>query len=179
MEKEEWKDVKGYEGYYQISNFGRVKSLSKKVWNGSVWWTTKERILRSRTSKDKTGYASVQLCKDSLKNGKNIHRLVAEAFVQTEDFSLYVNHKDENKLNNHYLNLEWVTPSENLNYGENQKRKGDKRFVKVFGIHKDTGEKVVLENKRQCIDMGFNKATISQVLSGKNKTHKGYVWHKL
>lgn len=177
--REEWKDIDGYEGYYQVSNCGRVKSLARKMWNGYVWWWSPEKILKERVSKGKIGYSSVCLRKDGVSKTKNIHRLVATAFVETTDCSLYVNHKDENKLNNHYTNLEWVTPSENLNYGENQKRKGDKRFVKVCGTHVETGHKIILETLEQTNSLGFNKSAISHVICGRHKTHKGYTWQSL
>lgn len=107
--KEIWKDVKGYEGKYQISNLGRVKSLNyarrKQV-----------RILRPGIQK-KTGYISVSLLKEGKQKTKTIHRLVAEAFIPNPKNLKQINHKDENKQNNCVNNLEWCSAKYNSNYG--------------------------------------------------------------
>ena len=98
---EQWKDIEGYEGIYQISSHGRVKSFK----NGKI------KILKSRIN-DK-GYNTTCLRKDGKSKYKLVHRLVAEAFIPNIDSKPYINHIDGNKLNNNINNLEWVTPSEN------------------------------------------------------------------
>jgi hypothetical protein len=107
-----WKDVNGYEGYYKVSNFGRVKRIdsiikhptgSPKKWKG--------RILKQY--KNVLGYKSVSLCKSNLKTTKNIHRLVAEAFLSNPKNKPCVNHLNGKPSNNYVFNLEWVTYSEN------------------------------------------------------------------
>lgn len=108
---EEWKDIKGYEGKYQISNTGEVKSL--KYHRGQ-----KEKLLKQRAvikSNGRQRYNYVMLSKDNHIKCVHIHRLVAEYFVPNDapETKIYVNHKDGNKQNNHYSNLEWVTPLEN------------------------------------------------------------------
>lgn len=100
---EVWRDIKGYEGKYQVSNLGRVKSLH---YNRS----DKEKVLLPRT---KTRYQYVVLSKNNKVAHKYIHRLVAEYFVPNPDNKPYVNHKDGNKHNNNAENLEWMTPLEN------------------------------------------------------------------
>lgn len=99
-----WKDIEGYEGIYQISNIGNVKSLSNK-------FARKERILKQKL--DRNGYKSISLCKNSISKYFLIHRLVAIHFIFRENISLHVNHKDGIKTNNNVTNLEWVTRSEN------------------------------------------------------------------
>ena len=118
-ENEIWKDIEGYIGYYQISNYGRVKSLSRPIYfteSGLFHRMKKETIKTPKPTKD--GYLSVTLSVNG--NDKNylIHRLVAEAFINkpnTDDY-LEVNHKDMNRKNNHVENLEWTTHQINVKY---------------------------------------------------------------
>ena len=118
---EEWRDIKGYEGKYKISSYGKVKSLKYKD----------EKLLRP--SYDKDGYKQVIL----YNNGKGkkwfIHRLVAIHFLPNPNNLPQVNHKDEDKANNAVENLEWCTCKYNINYGT----------AKSAGRHPITGEKLV------------------------------------
>ena len=115
--QEIWKDIKGYEGLYQVSNLGRIKSLSKFVNNNpkssKFGYYTKERILK--TSKSNNGYLIVHLFKNSKQYTIYIHRLVAITFIPNSNNLLQVDHIDGNKQNNRIDNLEWVTPKENIN----------------------------------------------------------------
>ena len=114
MRQEIWKDIKEYEGLYQISNFGRVKSLHGK-----------EKFLKLHLKPD--GYMQVVLCKNYKTTSRLVHRFVAEAFVPNPNNLVQVNHKDENKTNNYVENLEWCTPSYNVNYGTRNKQCMNKR----------------------------------------------------
>ena len=105
-----WHDIDGYDGLYQISNKGHVKSLK---WG-------KERILRAHDNGD--GYLKVHLFKNTAFQSIYIHRLVAIAFIQNPDNKPQVNHKDENKKNNCVENLEWITCIDNCNYGTRNER---------------------------------------------------------
>lgn len=105
--KEVFKPIKGYEGLYEISNLGRVKSLPKIIGKR----TKHETILKSRISTQ--GYEMVTLCKESKSFNASVHRLVAEAFIPNPNNKATVNHVDGNKLNNDISNLEWSTQSEN------------------------------------------------------------------
>lgn len=116
---EEWRDIEGYEGLYQVSNLGRVKSLERiieDVNNGRIY-TKKEKILKS--AKDTHGYYTVCLCKNSKLRTISIHRLVALHFIPNDNPTekTQVNHKDEDKTNNRVDNLEWCTQVYNLRYG--------------------------------------------------------------
>lgn len=115
METEEWRPVRGYEGLYEVSNQGRVKSLGRRVKYGVEGSTrsyeTPERILR--TSSD-ARYAAVILCNDGGKKRKLVHRLVAEAFIPNPDGKPFVLHWDDDPQNNHIENLRWGTHSENM-----------------------------------------------------------------
>ena len=102
-----WKPIVGYEGLYEVSNFGRVRNAScniRKIQINNRW------------------YCYLKLCKDGKYKHHFIHRLVAITFIPNDDTSLEINHKDENKLNNHIDNLEWTTRKENMNYGTIQDR---------------------------------------------------------
>lgn len=102
---EEWKDIKGYEGLYKISNHGRIKS--NKHYN-------KNKILKPIIKNRR--YQEISLTKNNKKKSVKIHRLVALHFILNPDNKSQVNHKDGNKQNNHISNLEWVTASENMKH---------------------------------------------------------------
>lgn len=111
--KEEWKDIKEYEGCYQISNLGRIKSLERyvKAKNNKLR-KNKEKILSFFINKN--GYLEATLCKNCKKRLHRVNRLVAETFIPNLENKPCVNHIDGNKLNNNANNLEWCTYSENL-----------------------------------------------------------------
>ena len=98
---EEWKDIKGYEGLYKISNKGRVYNIKLKRFMGH----------------ESNKYMCVELGKDGKYKNYKVHRLVAQAFIPNPDNLPFINHKDENKLNNCVENLEWCTREYNVNYG--------------------------------------------------------------
>ena len=109
--KEVWKDIKGYENLYQVSNYGNVKSLDRyiKNKNGKMQFYN-EKILRPNDSK---GYLKVTLSKNNRQRTFRIHVLVAKTFISNPENKPEVNHKDGNKHNNHIDNLEWNTRREN------------------------------------------------------------------
>lgn len=100
-----WKDIKNYEGLYQVSNFGNVRSLR-----------TNKNLYYSKSGKDKK-YLKVGLFKNRKRVMAYIHRLVAETFIDNPNNLEQVNHKDENSKNNCIDNLEWISCKENINYG--------------------------------------------------------------
>ena len=140
--KEEWRDVVGHEGRYQISSYGRVKSLAKPF-NGvdflgcKIVKHTKEKFPKIHLSKK--GYPEVDLCWDKQKVSRRVHRLVVEAFHPDFKEELQVDHVDMNKQNNHISNLDMVTNLENLQrshrYGSHSKRsvrmKSRKRVLNI------------------------------------------------
>lgn len=127
IDVEEWRSVRGYEGYLEVSNFGNVRSLDRFVivHDGTRIY---ERRFRGKTKRQcinpQTGYKQI-----GVNHGKHlaVHRLVAEAFIPNPNNKPQVNHKDCDKTNNHVSNLEWCTNGENvlhsLNSGKNKKRK--------------------------------------------------------
>lgn len=123
-EQEIWKDVVGYEGLYQVSNLGRVKSLPKKKLTPTSTFYSKEKIANQHIGRK--GYARVSLTKDGKTKLFFIHRLVARTFIG-EGFGMTVNHKDENKLNNRVCNLEYMSLRDNVKYGTGIQRSAKSR----------------------------------------------------
>lgn len=115
-----WNDIKGYEGLYQVSNMGRVKSVARTVmWKNKEVKRYKSRIMKSRV---KNGYCCASLYKDFKSREYRVHRLVAEAFIPNPNELPFINHIDENKLNNNVENLEWCTRQYNNSYGTRNER---------------------------------------------------------
>ena len=114
--EEAWRDIRGFEGIYQISNLGRVKRVAKKIFNNGLlgekeYFNSKERILKpSIISK---GYIGITLTKGKKRYPKKVHRLVAQAFIPNPNNKPQINHIDCDKSNNRVDNLEWCTNSEN------------------------------------------------------------------
>jgi len=170
---EVWKDIKGYEGRYQVSNIGRVKSLERTatVKNGSKR-TVRERILK--LPQNNKGYLLVSLCNSSGKIKRFlVHRLVCEAFHENPNNKPCVNHIDEDKTNNEVSNLEWCTYKENNNFGTRTAR-----TYKPVGQYTLEGKLIkiwqsTMEVERQ---LGFDQGFISKAARGKRKTAYGYVW---
>lgn len=117
-----WKDITGYEGIYQISNYGRVKSLDREIHkNNGVIEHRNGQIMKLLLDKD--GYCILGLrIKNKIKKSFRVHRLVAEAFIKNPDNLPEVNHKDENKSNNYVQNLEWCSSQYNNKYGTKSER---------------------------------------------------------
>lgn len=121
-----WKDIEGYEGLYQVSNYGRVKSLGNEA-------SRKEKIRKVRFNND--GYPVIYLHKNGEKKFFLIHRLVAQTFIPNPNNLPEINHKDECKTNSFVENLEWCDRLYNINYGNaitkaNERRKRT-RFFKL------------------------------------------------
>ena len=129
MTKEIWKDIEGYEGLYQVSDSGRVKSLNYKS-------TGKKVCLKQQ--KNNKGYLLVSLYKDGERKFYLVHRLVAQAFVPNLEGYQVVNHKDENPLNNCANNLEWCTQKYNCNYGARNEKASKSNGTPVICVETNT-----------------------------------------
>ena len=176
MTEEVWRDVKGYEGLYQVSSDGRVKSLGRTFIDKSGRKrTVKERILKPAF--DGWGYLIVTLCAGGKRKNLMVHRLVCEAFNDNRDEKPEVNHINEIKTDNRACNLEWCTRRENLNHGTRNERSAKALSKPICQYTLD--EKIVktwaslTEVKRQT---GFNCGNISQAAHGNRKTAHGFIW---
>jgi hypothetical protein len=134
---EEWRDIKGFEGRYQVSNFGRVKSLSRVTQlNGRVR-TEPEKIMSYTL---RSGYPTLILRKEGKRYSRQIHRLVAEAFIPNPDNLPIVNHKDFTRTNNCVDNLKWCSVEHNVRWSiENMKHPKNSRLP-------TSGEKYIEKN---------------------------------
>ena len=168
LPNEVWSPVKGYEGLYEVSSMGKVKST--QYWNG-----TYERILKPGKNTD--GYLRVTLCKDGKQKTHYVHRLVAEAFLKPVSGKDFINHLDEVKVSNHYSNLEFCTHKENNNWGTRIARATKTLSKPVQGVDPNTG-KVVVEfpSANEAGRNGFCSGNVVSCCLGKRKTHHGYIW---
>lgn len=178
IEKEIWKDIPNYKGLYQVSNYGKIKSfLSNK-------------ILTPRISR--SGYLRISLRKDGLTKDFYIHRLVGEVFLNKPNYKCEISHKDTNKQNNVYTNLEWVTHKENQNnpisvkkqLGENNHRFGksnDYNSYKhiCYKIKCIETNKIYLSIHKASNETGIPFSSIQHHLKGELDNAGGYHWQRI
>jgi len=167
-----WKDIKGYEGLYQVSNEGRVKALSRVV--KSRWGTPKplkEKEIREVV--DSLGYSRLSLSKDGNVKAHKIHRLVAEAFLFGEG---QINHIDGNKQNNHVSNLEFCTQRENNIHAQETGLKPSKYYIPI--VCNETGE--MFESQADLArSLGVSAVMVSSYVRGNMKHIKGKTFTQL
>jgi len=165
-----WKDIKNYEGLYQVSNWGRVKSLKRLVKRLNGYLTVPEKILQPLIQSN--GYYYVGLVKNNKRINYKIHRLVAEAFIDNPNNYKEVNHKDECKTNNVVSNLEWCDRKYNQNYGT----RTEKCSKKVYQYTLDGKFVKEWKSTAECARNGFNQSSVSACCRGIIKTYKGFIW---
>lgn len=156
---EEWKDIEDYEGLYQVSNLGRVRSFH----------CGKTRILNPKPSKQ--GYKMVSLCKNGISSPISIHRLVALTFVPGYKPTLVVNHKDEDTTNNAADNLEWVTSSYNTRYNDahdkGRSKARDTELERNKGTMSQQNEnvkRIAITLREQRISIGLTQRNVADIL---------------
>lgn len=173
--EEIWKDIAGYEGRYQISNLGRVKSLERRCRAKHYTRRVPEKIYSPAV--DAYGYFIVSLHLDGKKKTRTIHRLVAETFIPNPENLKEVNHKDENKQNNAVWNLEWCSTQYNSAYGTRVDRIKKTQSTPIIQCDMNGNEIRewfgMGEVSRQT---GFDQGLISRVCNGKGKSAYGYKW---
>lgn len=164
-----WKPVCNFEGYYEISNWGRVKSLFRIV-KGRYYYKKKQCFLKPKSHPK--GYQFVEFSVNGIKKSVTIHRLVAEAFLSsTQSLSQEINHKDGNKLNNYVSNLEWCTHLSNMQHAVETKLKDHKRG-KHFNAVKvvDANSKIIYDCLTDAAEAnGISKNLLSMYLNNKRK----------
>lgn len=171
MQEEIWKDIIGYEGLYQVSSFGKIKRLKKitKWFSRNHWCQRIDEEKNLFQEKNTTGYNTVKLHKNGKITKKNVHRIVAEAFLENKENKQTVNHKDGNKQNNNINNLEWAT------YGENNKHAFDVLGKKGAFCGKATPNsrkvmrmdtnKIFRSVREAAFSIGVNQSSLSEALS--------------
>lgn len=180
--EEIWKDIKGYEGLYQVSNLGNVKSLKRQVYAGKnrLRWQYEKILSTNKTNGN--GYKIVSLSKDNKSKNKYIHRLVAETFLNNPNNYKYINHKDENKDNNCVDNLEFCTAQYNATYNnlhirnglKNRNNKYSKSIIQIDDNGNIIKEYPSIKEASRQINISFQ--AISNCLNGKQKHSGGYKW---
>lgn len=176
LEGEIWKDIKNYEGLYKISNYGRVKSLGRYTEYQNclsddrigIKSRVNEKILKGRLC---YGYHYVRLTKNGKTKGFRVHRLVAQAFIPNPNNNPIINHKDENRLNNHVSNLEWCDCKYNLNYGNSRKKLSESHI-------KNRGVKVVQKNREGQVIAEYKSIIEASRATGIPNTNINKVVHK-
>ena len=169
--REVWRAVKNYEGRYEVSNFGRVKSLYDARHN-----IYREKILKPYSNGK--GYLRVGLFKDGKHKKFLVHVLVAQAFIPNQQNLPCLNHIDENTMNNCVNNLEWCTHEYNNNYGSHKQRIA-KSLSKVVAQHDlITGELIKIWPNAYEVEreIGFNKGDICKCCNGKLGQSHGFKW---
>lgn len=165
---ETWKDISGYEGIYEVSDLGRVRSLVQR----NRW---KPGILKPQ--KHRYGYLYVNLCKDGKVKGMKVHRLVAQAFIPNPNNLPQVNHKDENPQNNAASNLEWCSARYNINYGTRNGRVAVALSKPVQMFDKQANLLATYPSTMEAERVtGIAHQSIVKCCLGKYKLAGGFIW---
>ena len=166
-----WKDIDEYEGIYQVSNLGRIKSLARI--------TIQKHLLNEKIlvpCDNGNGYLYINLYKNQKPKRLAIHRLVAKAFIENKNNYNVVNHKDSNTYNNQANNLEWCNQSYNLKY---EYIHNNRKLPKTTKVEQLIDNKVIntyISQHEASRQTGIAQSNIFSCLSGKQKTAGGYQW---
>ena len=160
MQGEIWKPIKGYDGNYYVSNYGRIRS---------TYHASEKFLVPINSGK---GYLQVTLFKNHKSKKFLVHRLVAEYFVENPNGSYFVNHKDENKSNNHFSNLEWCDAAYNNAYGTRMTKVRKKVNQILNGAVLETYNSI----SEAAVAVGKKTGAISKCCHGIYKTCGGYKW---
>lgn len=177
-EAEEWRDIPGFEGYYQASNLGRIRGVDRTFIRHGFPVTVRGRILRPGTNRGKQdGYCFVCLMKDGKRAQLYIHRLVATAFLGNPNNLPCINHKNKNIHDNSVKNLEWCTYRDNVTYMDAHILRGEKQRKPILFFSPDGtlfGEFACCEEVANAL--GIWKDTVYRYMAGKHKCAMGYTF---
>ena len=169
---ENWKDVEGYEGLYQVSDLGNVRSLERITIRSNGWpHTTPPSILKFRIRS--SGYYCVKLYKDKVSKDHSVHRLVATAFIPNPSNLPLVNHKKGNITDNRPSELEWCTLQYNIEQADKVLKSFDskKKMVRIKNLI--TGKETIARSIKEASEIvKGSRCAIRSVLDGKYKHHK-------
>jgi len=180
---EKWLDICGYEGYYQISNFGNVKSLSRPKQSWGSPYMKKEIELKQCTGRN--GYKKVVFSVDCIRKTFSVHRLVATAFILNLGNKPEVNHINEVKTDNRVENLEWATSKENTNHGScimkraksySANNRNNKFSVKIAQISKNGDIIKIWPSKAEAIRAGYDSRNVNRCIKGLVEYSYGFKW---
>lgn len=179
MSEEIWKDIKGFEGLYQVSTLGRVQRLQRdlvqKHYSGGLsHYHFKEKIIKPL--KNTNRYLYINLTKGRKNYKKNIHRLVAEAFIDNPNNYKYINHKDSNTQNNCVDNLEWCTQSYNIKYAYDNGNKIPPHMQKVNQIQYSRVINTFISMQDAERQTGIKATNISKCCRKLRNHAGGYQW---
>ena len=173
-----WKDIKEYEGLYQVSNKGKIRSLPKMIGN-----RFRDNSIILKSWKNKSGYLTIALSKNDIKSTKKIHILVANAFLIKHFDFLTVNHKDCNKTNNNVENLEWITLQDNLKHARinnlfkysRGKDNVNSKSILQFDLNNNFLNEFSCAKEIERI-YNFNQSNISKCCLNKRKSAYNFIW---
>lgn len=171
---EEWRQIPGYEGYYEVSSLGNVRSIDRVVFNKIGRKYAMKGVVR-KLRFDRDGYTLVDLYNNEKFRTHKVHRLVASSFLGVGSSALSINHKDMNRSNNAVSNLEWCTHQQNTDHAIATRGRIPGPSKPVVG-KKDGCEDVVLTAICRANLYGFNRNMIHSCLSGVRDKYKGYTW---
>jgi hypothetical protein len=177
-----WKPIKDYEGLYEVSNYGRVRSVDhvEYIPHPRNPLYIQKRKIYGRIKKlrhHKAGYWITDLYKENIGTTKTVHRLVAEAFIPNPQNKPEVNHIDENKENSRVENLEWCSRVENVRHGTALTRMGRGHWTPVIQMTKDGTFVKRWDCMQEAADkLGLHMTHISAVCRGRSKSHGGFLW---
>lgn len=179
MEKEVWKAVENYDGYYEVSTLGRVKSLTRYVPHSTIGSKLVTGGILAQCLQA-TGYLTTCLCKDNKPKSMLVHRLVAKAFCEGYQENYDVNHKDGNKQNNLATNLEWVTRQQNIQHSFDNKLQINLRGEhdsqsKFYEITYPNGDVKIIKGLADwCLINNLSRREFYRILSGERLDYIGY-----
>lgn len=177
MGPEEWRAVPGFEGYYEVSNLGNVRSIDREViMKNGVKRKTRGRMLRLGKYNSQSSYAGVTFCVDGVPSKHSVHRLVASAFIPNPDNLPEINHKDEDKRNNTVENLEWCDRKYNALYGTANIRKAMTQGKPVLQMKDGKIVNAYPSAGLAAACTGATQGGISSCCRGEMRTSGGYEW---